>query len=39
MEIKIGIFHLIFAFACMWLSGYLWCEAKHYDRRVRQKCK
>ena len=37
MQIKISIFRLIFAMACMWLSGYLWCEAKHYDRRIKWK--
>lgn len=36
-KVKIGIFHLILAFVGMWISGYLWCEAKHYDRRI--KCK
>lgn len=33
-KIKIGILHLIFVMAGMWISGYLWCEAKHYDRRI-----
>ena len=37
MQIKIGIFHLIFVLLCMWISGYLWGKAELFDRRRKWK--